>query len=77
MKLKDIEIGKEVKIVGYESKDRQYRQKLLRMGLVKNVTFTITRRAPMGDPIEIKLKGFSLTLRKDESDALKVELSNE
>lgn len=77
MRLKDIEIGNKVEIVGYNSKDRQYRQKLLRMGLVKRVTFTITRKAPMGDPIEIKLKGFNLTLRKDEANALNVEIVNE
>lgn len=74
MKLKEIEVGKEVKITGYNSSDRHYRQKLLRMGLIKGETFTITRKAPMGDPIEIKIKGFNLTLRKNEADALVVEV---
>ena len=73
MKLKEMEVGSKVKIVGYSNTDRHYRQKLLRMGLIKQETFTITRKAPMGDPIEIKIKGFNLTLRKDEADALIVE----
>ncbi|MDO9577679.1 MAG: FeoA family protein [Candidatus Cloacimonadales bacterium] len=73
MKLKDIEVGSNVKVIGYATKDRHYREKLLRMGLVKGTEFSITRKAPLGDPIEIKLKGFNLTLRKTEADALEVE----
>ncbi len=74
MKLKEMTVGSTGKIIGYSNSDRHYRQKLLRMGLVKGEIFSITRRAPMGDPIEIKLSGFSLTLRKDEADALIVEV---
>ncbi|MCK4311332.1 MAG: ferrous iron transport protein A [Candidatus Cloacimonetes bacterium] len=74
MKLKDIEVGSNVKVIGYTTKDRHYREKLLRMGLVKGAEFSITRKAPLGDPIEIKLKGFNLTLRKSEADALEVEV---
>ena len=73
MKLKDIEVGSNVKVIGYTTKDRHYREKLLRMGLVKGTEFSITRKAPLGDPMEIKLKGFNLTLRKAEADALEVE----
>ncbi len=74
MKLKEMDVGINGKIVGFLTKDRHYRQKLLRMGLVKGETFSIIRKAPMGDPIEIKIKGYSLTLRKNESDALEVEV---
>jgi ferrous iron transport protein A len=73
MKLKEIEVGSNVKVIGYTTKDRHYREKLLRMGLIKGTEFSITRKAPLGDPIEIKLKGFNLTLRKAEADALEVE----
>jgi len=74
MKLKDIEVGSNVKVIGYTTKDRHYREKLLRMGLIRGTEFTITRKAPLGDPIEIKLQGFNLTLRKKEADALEVEV---
>ncbi len=73
MKLKDIEVGSNVKVIGYTTKNRHYREKLLRMGLVKGAEFFVTRKAPLGDPIEIKIKGFNLTLRKTEADALEVE----
>ena len=73
MKLREIEVGSNVRVIGYTTKDRHYREKLLRMGLVKGAEFSIIRKAPLGDPIEIKLKGFNLTLRKTEADALEVE----
>ncbi len=73
MKLKEMKSGDKGKIIGYDTKDRQYRQKLLRMGLVKNEEIEIIRKAPMGDPIEIKIKGYNLTLRKNEADALMME----
>ena len=73
MKIKDMEIGEKGRISGYDSSAGSYRQKLLAMGLIRGSEFTITRKAPLGDPIEIKLRGFSLSLRKSEADALEVE----
>jgi ferrous iron transport protein A len=43
------------------------------MGLTPGTPFSITRFAPMGDPMEIKIRGFSLTLRRDEAAALLIE----
>ncbi len=73
MKVREIETGRTIKIISYQNVDKNYRQKLLRMGLMKGETFSIVRKAPMGDPIEIHIKGFNLTLRKKEADALVVE----
>jgi ferrous iron transport protein A len=73
MKLKDMKAGETGKVTGYTTPDRNYRQKLLRMGLVKGAEFTLTRMAPLGDPAEISICGSSLTLRKAEADALDVE----
>ncbi len=73
MKLKDMKAGETGKVTGYTTSDRNYRQKLLRMGLVKGAEFTLTRMAPLGDPAEISICGSSLTLRKAEADALDVE----
>lgn len=75
MKLKDLKVGESGRVSGYDTSERSYRQKLLQMGLVRGVEFTLTRVAPMGDPIEIQLRGFQLTLRKAEADALEVEKS--
>jgi ferrous iron transport protein A len=43
------------------------------MGLLPGVIFTVTRVAPLGDPVEIRLRNFPLTLRKAEADVLRVE----
>jgi len=73
MKLKEMQIKDSGTVAGYSTTDRAYRQKLLRMGLVKGAEFTVMRKAPLGDPIEIELRGFRLTLRGSEADALEVE----
>jgi len=46
-------------------------------GLTPGAVFTVQRVAPMGDPVEIALRGFRLTLRKAEADALIVEMDPE
>lgn len=50
-----------------------YRQKLLSMGLTPGTHFLIKRIAPLGDPIEVIVRGYSLSLRKDEIAVLQVE----
>ncbi len=73
MGLKNLVIGDLAKIVGFEPTGKPYRKKLLAMGLTPGTEFSITRFAPMGDPVEIKLRGFALTLRKDEASVLQIE----
>ena len=73
MKIKDLKVGECGRVTGYSGADREYRHKLLRMGLVKGTEFKIVRKAPMGDPVEVELRGFSLTLRRAEAEALDVE----
>ncbi len=74
MKLKDLKVGDKAKIVSYDTDDKHYRKKLLAMGLVKGKIFEVLRVAPMGDPVEILINSFNLTLRKKEADALNVEV---
>lgn len=71
--LKNLVIGDLAKIVGFEPTGKAYRKKLLAMGLTPGTQFSVTRFAPMGDPVEIKLRGFALTLRKDEASVLQIE----
>lgn len=76
LSISDVKIGQKAKVVGYDKSltGKTYRQKLLAMGLTKGIDFMVVRVAPMGDPIEIKLRGFALSLRKEEAAALQVEL---
>ncbi|MFM7716053.1 MAG: ferrous iron transport protein A [Microcystis sp.] len=71
--LREIPIGKVGKVVGYDRALRGYKGKLLSMGLTPGTEFTVIRVAPLGDPVEIRVRGFHLSLRKQEADALIVE----
>ena len=72
-RLADMTVGEQGRVAGYEKGLDQYRQKLLAMGLIKGTEFTINRVAPMGDPVEIEVRGYNLSLRKHEAAALFVE----
>ena len=71
--LRDMEIGEKGKVYGYAKGATVYREKLLAMGLTRGTEFSVERIAPMGDPVEIQVRGFALTLRKNEASALMVE----
>ena len=73
LRLKNLAVGDSGKIIGFDSSGKAYRKRLLAMGLTPGTEFSITRFAPMGDPVEIKLRGFSLTLRRDEAGILLIE----
>ena len=49
------------------------RQRLLEMGLTKGSSVEFIRTAPMGDPIEILIRGYRLSLRKQEAESVLVE----
>jgi len=72
VKLRDAAIGTTLRIIGYESTARDYKRKLLAMGLTPGTELRVTRHAPLGDPTEITVRGFQLSLRKAEADALVV-----
>jgi len=69
-KLGQMKIGEKAKIKGYEKKGEQYREKLLSMGLTKGAEVTLLKLAPMGDPVEILIRDFKLSLRKEEAEIL-------
>ena len=69
MKLSSIKQGQTVKTlkVGGEGALRQH---FLDMGIIPGAEITMVGKAPMGDPIEIRLHGYELTLRKGEADLI-------
>ena len=70
VKLRDVAIGSVLRVIGYEPTARDYKRKLLAMGLTPGTELRVTRHAPLGDPTEIEVRDFHLSLRKDEADAL-------
>ncbi len=70
VKLRQVSVGSRLRVVGYEPASRDYKRKLLAMGLTPGTELVVTRHAPLGDPTEIEVRDFHLSLRKDEADAL-------
>ncbi len=74
MKLSDLKKG-EKGVIRRVHANGDIRRRILDMGLVDGVRFKVVRVAPLGDPIEIKARGFFLTLRKEEAEQIEISLS--
>ncbi len=75
MKVNELKIGQsaEVLFVGGEGSIRQH---FLGMGIIPGSVITLQGRAPMGDPLEILVQGYSLTLRNSEAEQVEVKVVN-
>lgn len=73
MTLSGLKVGERARVVGFGKGHFDYRQRLMSMGLTPGVEFEITRVAPLGDPVEIRVRGFAMSLRRAEADTLTVE----
>lgn len=71
--LASFKVGEKGKIINLTHANLLYRQKLLSMGLTPGTYFVVKRIAPLGDPIEIALRGYHLSLRKSEALILQIE----
>jgi Fe2+ transport system protein FeoA len=76
MTLKDLPIGKSgtVSAVGGE---KALRRRLLEMGITPGTTVTVKKAAPMGDPIELLLRGYVLSLRLQDAEKITIETIKE
>ncbi|MCI6714514.1 MAG: ferrous iron transport protein A [Lachnospiraceae bacterium] len=71
MTLDKIAIGKEVKIIKVGG-EGELRNRLLDMGIIPKTVVKVQKVAPMGDPIEIHLRGYELTIRKEDAGKIEV-----
>lgn len=60
--------------IAFVSGQGAIRKRLLEMGMTSDTQFEVIRIAPMGDPIEIRLRGYNLSLRSSEADHVEVEV---
>ncbi|HDN62759.1 MAG TPA: ferrous iron transport protein A, partial [Candidatus Bathyarchaeota archaeon] len=67
LRLSDLKVG-EKGVVSRVVGDRATRRRLLDMGLTRGTEVVVVRKAPLGDPIELLLKGYNLSLRKSECE---------
>ena len=70
--LKDIKIGGTGKVVKIHS-EGAIRRRIMDMGITKGVEIYIRKVAPLGDPIELNLRGYELSLRKEDAEKIEVE----
>lgn len=75
--LNNLKHGEEAVVIGYEAGEPAYRMKLLALGLTRNVQLKIVKTAPLGDPVEIEVRGYRLSLRKQEATTIQVRRLNE
>ena len=70
--LADIPVGKPCVITKVNG-DRTVRKRLMDMGLTRNTMVTITKVAPLGDPLELVVRGYHLSIRKYEAQTIMVQ----
>lgn len=73
MTLADLKSGEMAEITGYTLGNAAYRAKLLALGLTHGTQLKIVNVAPLGDPFELAVRGYHLSLRRDEVGVIKVK----
>ncbi len=72
MKLTDVPIGGKAKVTSVNGGSR-IAKRLMEMGVVPGVTLRVVKSAPFGDPLEIRVRGYNLAMRKSEAQTIEVE----
>jgi ferrous iron transport protein A len=70
--LKDVKIGKSAKVVKLHG-EGAVKRRIMDMGITKGTTVTVRKVAPLGDPIELHVRGYELSIRKDDAEMIEVE----
>lgn len=71
MTLKDLKPGKRGKVIGIGEKGAM-RRRIMDMGVTPGAEVKVIKVAPLGDPIEVNIRGYELSLRKDEAAQIQV-----
>lgn len=70
--LREAKIGETVKVLSVEG-DGAVKRRIMDMGIVKGAEILVRKVAPLGDPIEVKVRGYELSLRKQDAQMVKIE----
>ncbi len=70
--LRDAKIGDTVKVVKLHG-EGAIKRRIMDMGITKGVEVHVRKVAPLGDPIEVNVRGYELSLRKADADMIEVE----
>ncbi|WP_457943017.1 FeoA family protein [Caproiciproducens sp. LBM24188] len=72
MTLNELRIGSKSRIIAVNGQGA-LRRRLLDMGLTPHTEVMVRKKAPMGDPIELQLRGYELTIRLDDAKNIEIE----
>ncbi|MBP3496014.1 MAG: ferrous iron transport protein A [Clostridia bacterium] len=72
MTLKDVKVGNSTKVVKVEG-EGALRRRIMDMGITKGAQLYVRKVAPLGDPIEITVRGYELSIRKSDAKMIIVE----
>lgn len=70
---KDLKPGDSARVLRFNGLEKVYRNRLMSLGLIPGTEFQIQHVAPLGDPIEIRVRGFHLSLRRHEAGDMEVQ----
>lgn len=70
--LRDAKYGDTVKVVKIHG-EGAVRRRIMDMGITKNVELYIRKVAPLGDPVEVTVRGYELSLRKADAEMIEVQ----
>jgi len=74
MNLSNLKPGQQGKILKLDSSIGPIRRRLMDMGVIAGETIRVEKVAPMGDPIEVSIKSYNLSLRKNEAKGIEIEV---
>ena len=72
MTLGEAKVGSTVTVTKIEG-DGAYKRRIMDMGITKGTSVFVRKVAPLGDPVEVTVRGYELSLRKDDADMILVE----
>lgn len=70
--LKEIPVGGEAKVVKLQG-EGAVKRRIMDMGITKGVQVSVRKVAPLGDPIEVTVRGYELSIRKGDAERIEVE----
>lgn len=73
MQLRTMQPGEKGRVLSLKKNLPQFRRRLLTFGMTPGAVFEILRVAPLGDPIELRVRGSFMSIRREEADLLDVE----
>lgn len=71
--LDSLKVGQQARVAGLSGINTSLRRRLLDMGLTPQTLVKVIRMAPLGDPMELEVRGYALTLRKADAKLIEVD----